>query len=123
MDNEKEKDEIQEMFAKQLEARENSEDYEDEVEEKEDKKSPNGHFTEIISPIIAILICIASCIFSNYFWYGPYFGLIFAFLGVYICKKKDDVSRGIRILNVAAVALCFFLGGLWVVMLAVKYMG
>ena len=114
MDNEKEKDEIQEMFARQLEARENSDYYEE--EEKEEKKPSKVHFTEIISPIIAILICIASCIFSNYFWYGPYFGLIFAFLGDYICKKKGDVSTGIRILNVIAVALCFFLGGLWVIM-------
>ena len=116
MDNEKEKDEIQEMFARQLEARENSEDYQEEEEKKVDRKSPYGHSTEIISPIIAILICIASCIFSNYFWYGPYFGLIFAFLGVYICKRKGEVNLGIRILNVVAVALCFFLGGLWLVM-------
>ena len=120
MDNEKEKDEIQEMFAKQLEARENSDNYEEEKEEPIDKKSPYGHFTEIISPIIAILICIASCIFSNYFWYGPYFGLIFAFLGVLICARKGGVSLGIRILNVVAVALCFFLGGFWFVMFLAK---
>ena len=123
MDNEKEKDEIQEMFAKQLEARENMESNKEDVEEKYDKKSPKFHLTEIISPIVAIIICIISCIFSNYFWYGPFFGLIFAFLGVYICKRKGDISLGIRILNVVAVALCFFLGGLWVIMYLSKMMG
>lgn len=119
MDNEKEKDEIQEMFSKQLEARENQE-----IED-EENITPNGkvHFTEIISPIVAILICIASCIFASHFWYGPYFGLIFAFLGVYICRKKRNVNLGIRILNVVAVALCFFLGGLWIVMYLTKLMG
>ena len=121
MDNEKEKDEIQEMFSRQLEAMENRDDY-DNSEEKKDDKPQKVHFTEVISPIVAIIICIISCIFSNYFWYGPYFGLIFAFLGIYMCHRKGDVSLGIRILNVVAVALCFFLGGLWVIMYISKMM-
>ena len=116
MDNEKEKDEIQEMFSRQLEAMEERGDY----EEEEKSKPASSHVTEIVSPIIAIIICILSCIFSNYFWYGPYFGLIFAFLGVYICRKKGDVNLGIRILNVVAVAMCFFLGGLWAIMYVSK---
>ena len=114
MDNGKEKDEIQEMFSKQLEARENQE-----LEEEDGVSAPKGktHFTEIISPIVGIIL--GGLSFLNRFWYMAYFGLIFAVLGLYICKKKG-ASIGIRILNTAALAICFFLGGLWLMMFAIK---
>lgn len=114
MDNKKEKDEIQEMFSKQLEARENQE-----IEYEEENPTPSGkvHFTEIISPIVAIILGVMS--FFNIFWYLAYFGLIFAVLGLYICKKKG-ASVGVRILNTGALAICFFLGGLWLMMFVIK---
>ena len=107
MDNEKEKDEVQEMFSRALEAKENSEESIDEtIEEK-------VHYTEIISPIIALLLGILS-IFDK-LWFTAYFGIIFAGLGIYMCKKKG-ASRGIILLSVIALALCFFLGGLWIIL-------
>ena len=110
---EKEKDEVQEMFSRALEARENIEAEEEENEEVEGKKSV--HYTEIISPIVALGLGIMS-IFDK-FWFTAYFGLIFAVLGIYICKKKG-ANRGIILFNVAALALCFFMGGLWIVLYA-----
>lgn len=114
MDNEKEKDEIQEMFSKQLEARENQE-----LEEEDEVAAPNGkvHFTEIISPIVGLIL--GGLSFFNRFWYMAYFGLIFSVLGLYVCRKKG-ASKGIRILNTAALAVCFFLGGLWLMMFVIK---
>lgn len=106
MDNEKEKDEIQEMFSRALEAKENSEENEDVEEEK-------IHYTEIISPIIALILGALSII--DKLWFTAYFGIIFAGLGIYMCKKKG-ASRGIILLSVIALALCFFLGGLWIIL-------
>ncbi len=112
MDNEKEKDEIQEMFSKQLEARENLE-----AEEEDDRPTGKTHFTEIISPIVALILGIAALF--NLFWFTAYFGLIFAVLGLYICKKKG-VNRGIVLLNVIALAVCFFIGGFWIMLNVLK---
>lgn len=104
----KEKDEVQEMFSKALEARENSEEEFEEEDEKEEI-----HYTELISPILAIILGILS-IFDK-LWFTAYFGIIFAGLGIFMCKKKG-ASRGIILFNVIALALCFFMGGLWIIL-------
>ena len=109
MDNEKEKDEIQEMFSRALEAKENSDDFEEEDEVEVEKV----HYTDIVSPIIALVLGGLSII--DKLWFTAYFGIIFAGLGIFMCKKKG-ASRGIILLNVIALALCFFLGGLWVIL-------
>ena len=105
---EKEKDEVQEMFSKALEARENSEG----IEEEETEKEP-VHYTELISPIIAFILGIMS-IFDK-LWFTAYFGIIFAGIGLFMCKKKG-ANRGIILFNVIALALCFFMGGLWLML-------
>ena len=109
MDNEKEKDEIQEMFSRALEAKENSDDFEEEDEVEVEKV----HYTEIVSPIIALVLGGLSII--DKLWFTAYFGIIFAGLGIFMCKKKG-ASRGIILFNVIALALCFFMGGLWIIL-------
>lgn len=121
MDDNKEKDEVQEMFSKTLEARE-----QEEIEQEDDEinKPNNGseaHYTDVIAPIIGLLLGIAS-IFDK-LWFTAYFGLIFCGLGIYMCKKKQEsLSRGILLFNVIAFAVCFFMGGFWIILLLMNKM-
>ena len=101
------------MFSRTLEANEQKEI--EEGNKKEENPKYNLHHTEIISPIIAIILGLASLL--DKFWFFAYFGLIFAVLGIFLCnKKKEYLNRGILILNVVALAICFFVGGLWIMM-------
>ena len=115
MDN-NEKDEIQEMFSKALEAKENQE----QLEEKDDEPK-EVHYTDIISPIVGLILGIIS-IFDQ-LWFTAYFGLIFCGLGIYMCRKKrESLNRGILLLNVIALAICFFMSGMWIVLLVLSKM-
>lgn len=120
MDDNKEKDEVQEMFSKQLEAKE-LEEIEEEENEKNTKVSGETHYTDIISPIIGLILGIASLF--DQLWFTAYFGLIFCGLGIYMCKKKkESLNRGILLLNVIALAVCFFMGGMWIILLIMNKM-
>ena len=119
MDDNKEKDEVQEMFSRALEAKE-----QEEIENEEFENDNNGgetHYTDIIAPIVGLLLGIASII--DKIWFTAYFGLIFCGLGIYMCKKKQEsLSRGILLFNVISLAVCFFMGGFWIILLIMHKM-
>jgi hypothetical protein len=115
-DKDYEKDEVHEMFSKALE-RQDEQNIID--EENEEEVEPNTHGSEIVAPIIAFVFAIAS-LFSK-FWYASYFGFIFVGVGLYSCKKKGSfLKKHILILNVLAMAACFFIGALWIVLYILK---
>lgn len=116
----KEKDEIQQMFESQLKSQEEQDIIEE--EEQQDEYTVNTHYTEIIGPVIALILGGMSVV--NIFWFTAYFGIIFAGIGTYACKKKAGmISKFIVGLNIFALALCFFLGGLWLIMFVDKKIG
>ena len=94
------------------------------IEEEENREivAPNTHYVEIISPTIAYIAAIAS--FFGKFWYTAYFGIIFACIGIYICKKRNGfLNKGVLLYNILAFALCMILGGLWVCLYVGKLAG
>ena len=112
MDDNKEKDEVEEIFNRALEIQDQKNI--DEEEEKEEE-IPKTHNVEIFAPIVSIVLAIASLF--DMFWFTAYFGLIFAGVGVFMCRKKGEyLQTWVRILNIVAFAMCVFIGGLWIVM-------
>lgn len=116
----KEKDNVDEIFNNMLK-RQDEENIRKEEQEQEEKKELNTHKTEIIAPTIAIILGIMSIF--DIMWFTSYFGLLFSALGLYICRKySDSIGRGVVIYNVISFALCFFIGGLWIIMYIGKIM-
>ena len=115
-DKDVEKDEVQEMFSRALE-RQDEQNIID--EENEEEVEPNTHGSEIVAPIIASIFAIAS-VFSK-FWYASYFGFIFVGVGLYSCKKKGSfLKKPVLIFNIIAMAACFFIGALWIILYLLK---
>ena len=118
MDDNKEKDEVEEIFNRALEIQDQKNIIEE--EEKEDE-IPNTHNIEIIAPIASLILAIAS--FFDMFWFAAYFGLIFSGVGIFMCKKKGEyLQTWVRIINILAFALCLFIGGIWIIMYIGKKM-
>ncbi|MCR5307490.1 MAG: hypothetical protein K6E24_00650 [bacterium] len=119
MNDDKEKDEIQEIFNRALE-RQDQKDLEE--EENAEEEIPNTHHAEYIAPSVAIALALASLF--DVVWFAAYFGLLFSCIGLYVCKKKNEYVeiKGTIIYNVVAFALCILLGGLWIVMYISKKM-
>ena len=118
MDDNKEKDEVSEIFNRALEIQDQKKIDEEEEQEEVIPKTRNA---EIFAPIVAIILAGAS--FFDMFWFAAYFGLIFSGVGIYMCRKKGIyLQQWVRILNVIAFALCLLIGGLWIVMYIGKKM-
>jgi predicted histidine transporter YuiF (NhaC family) len=118
MNDEKEKDEVEEIFNRALEIQDQKKI--DEEEEKEDE-IPNTHNLEYIAPIASIILAVAS--FFDLFWFAAYFGLIFSGVGIFMCKKKREyIQPWVILLNVIALAMCVLVGGLWIIMYISKNM-
>lgn len=116
MDENKEKDEVEEIFNRALEIQDEKNIQEEENAEEEE---PYTHNVEYIAPSIAIVLAIASIF--NILWFTAYFGVLFAGIGIYICKKRDGhLKRWVLLYNVIALALSFFLGGMWIVLYLTK---
>ncbi|MBP5445298.1 MAG: hypothetical protein J6Y28_03915 [Acholeplasmatales bacterium] len=108
----KEKDEVEEIFSKALE-RQDQQNILDEEEQEE--VEADTHNTEIIAPIIAYIFAIASII--DKFWYASYFGFIFVGVGLFSCKlKKSFLKKWVLLMNVFALAACFFMSGFWIIL-------
>lgn len=111
-ENEIEEDNIQQTF---LNA------FENQAIEEEEEEIYDSHHIEIIGPTVALILFALS--FWDKMWFASYFGLIFGGVGIFGCKKKSGyVSRGIVLLNVISVALCFFISGLWLILLLLSKM-
>ena len=117
MNDEKEKDEIEEIFGRALERQDQQKIDEEEAEEEE---IPNTHNVEYIAPTVAIVLAIASLF--DLFWFAAYFGILFSGIGIYVCKKKNEyvTIKGLIIYNVLALALSLIVGGMWIVMYMAK---
>ena len=118
MDDNKEKDEVEEIFNRALEIQDQKKIDEEEEQEEVIPKTGNA---EIFAPIIAIILAVASLF--DMFWFTAYFGLIFCGVGIYMCRKKGAyIQQWVRILNIVAFIMCFLIGGMWIVMYIGKKM-
>ena len=102
MDDNKEKDEVEEIFNRALEIQDQKKIDEEEEQEEVIPKTGNA---EIFAPIIAIILAVASLF--DMFWFTAYFGLIFCGVGIYMCRKKGAyIQQWVRILNIVAFIMC-----------------
>ena len=113
MIDEKEKDEVEEIFSRALE-RQDQQEIED--EENEEEEIPNTHNVEYIAPTVSIVLAITSLF--DLFWFAAYFGILFSGIGIFVCKKKSEyvTIKGLIIYNILAFALSLIVGGIWIVM-------
>ena len=109
----KEKDEVEEIFNRALEIQDERKAIE---EEEEVDEAPDTHHVEIIAPTIATILAILS-IAIDLIWFATYFGILFSLVGIYICNtNKGYIKKGIVIYNILAFALSFLVGGVWIVL-------
>ena len=113
MDDNKEKDEVEEIFNRALEIQDEKKAIE---EEEEIDEAPDTHHVELVAPTIAVILAILSIIF-DVVWFAAYFGILFSLVGIYICNtNKGYIRKGIILYNVIAFALSFLVGAVWIVL-------
>lgn len=116
MDDNKEKDEVEEIFNRALEIQDNKKIEEEENKEEEE---PDTHNIEYIAPSIALALAIASIF--GILWFTSYFAILFSGIGIYICKKRIGyLKKWVLLYNVIVFAISFFLGGMWIMLYVAK---
>ena len=118
MEDNKEKDEVEEIFNRAIEIQDEKMIQEQENQEEEE---PDTHNIELYAPAIAIVLAGVSII--SIMWFTAYFGILFSGIGIYMCRKKNEfLKRSVLLFNVIAFALSFFMGGMWIVLYLTKLM-